>query len=467
MNLQSKSAGRLVAAGVMCAAAGVVSAQNFSPWLMTWSEEFDGTTLNPAKWMAQNIAWPHNNEQQYYSPGNARVSNGVMRITAERRPQGGRNYTSARIETQGRFAQMFGRFEGRMRLPKTQSLWPAFWLLPSNGNWPPEIDILELLGHDPDRVYFSNHWGVYPNNSVLTTFYDGPDFSLSYNTFAVDWEPGLLEFYVNGVKRSTHTTAVPNTPMFIILNTAVGGFWPGYPDATTQLPQYMDVDWVRVYRRIVNRGFEYIGPSGTEPAYAWARFGNATAVTQRSRTGNRSGKMFGNFSGGQNNSGVYQDMPAAPGQTWRGSGWFYNWSSDAMAGANTAVLNIEWRNAAGQMISFVSTPALSVSTPRDVWREVIVQGQAPAGTVTARLVALFTQPAMAAGAAFFDDMDLQFAPPACPADYNNDGAADFFDYLDFVADFDGELPRADFNGDSAVDFFDYLDFVATFDVGCA
>jgi beta-glucanase (GH16 family) len=453
-----------VALAALCSGAG---AQNFTPWVPTWADEFEGTQLDPAKWLAQNIAWPHNNEQQYYSPANARVGNGVLTITAEARPQGGRSYTSARIETDDRFSQLFGRFEARLKLPRTQSLWPAFWLLPQDGTWPPEIDIMELLGHEPNKVYFTNHWGVYPNNQNYGTSFTGPDFSQDFHTFTVDWEPGVLDFYVDGIKRSTHTSQVPSKPMFVILNVAVGGIWPGYPDSTTRLPQYMVAEWVRAYKRLQNRGFEYMGSDGNQTAWGWNRFGNASASTQRPRSGARCGKLFGNFTGSPNSSGLTQDMPASPGQTWRGSGWFYNWTADAMAGANVTTLAIEWRDASGSLLSTSApTTALDASTPRDSWREVVVQATAPAGTARARLIVRFSQPALAAGAAYFDDMEFVFAPPTCRPDFNGDSTLDFFDYLDFVAAFAEESPSADFNADGTVDFFDYLDFAAALDAGC-
>ncbi|MDX2146137.1 MAG: glycoside hydrolase family 16 protein [Planctomycetota bacterium] len=436
-----------------------------NPWIATWSDEFTGTSLDPAKWMAQNIAWPHNNEQQYYSPSNARVANGMLTITAERRPQGGRNFTSARVETQGRFQQMFGRFEARMKLPRTQSLWPAFWLLPQ-GMWPPEIDIMEMLGHEPNKVYFSNHYGQQPTNGHLTTSYVGPDFSADFNTFGVEWEPGKLDFFVNGVRRSTHTFRVPEIPMFIILNTAVGGFWPGYPDATTVLPQQHIVDWVRVYKKLDNPGFDYYGPAANQPLWGYQTFGNAFTDSARKRNGYFALKLFGRFTGSFNNSGIFQDMPAQPGQSWRATGWFMHPTNDRLQGENSAALNIEFRDAAGNLLSFVSTRALDAATPVDQYRQVITEGVAPAGTARARIVPIFFQPAMAAGAAFIDDLEFGTFLAPCAADFNSDGTNDFFDYLDFAEAFANENASADFNDDGSIDFFDYLDFAQAFSEGC-
>ena len=156
-------------------------------WQLVWADEFEGTSLNTTKWTATNAPGNTNNELQYYSPQNVTVSGGELVLKAEQRSLGGRNYVSGLVKTIGKFSQQYGRFEGRMRLPKTQGIWPAFWMLPATGAWPPEIDIMELLGHQPNTVYMTNHWGVWPNNANWSTPFTGPDFSAGYHTFAVEW----------------------------------------------------------------------------------------------------------------------------------------------------------------------------------------------------------------------------------------------------------------------------------------
>jgi beta-glucanase (GH16 family) len=122
-------------------------------------------------------------------------------------------------------------------------------MMVARGTWPPEIDIMELLGHEPTRVYMTHHWGAWPNVQSHGGSYAGPDFSQDFHTFAIEWRPGLLIWLVDGVLRFVSTTHVPDEPFFIILNTAVGGDWPGNPDQTTVFPQYHEIDYVRWYVR--------------------------------------------------------------------------------------------------------------------------------------------------------------------------------------------------------------------------
>lgn len=219
-------------------------------WRLVFSDEFDGTSLDQTKWRAEDAALVKNEELQYYAPDHVSVRGGVMRILAEAKPRGGRKYTSGLIETRGLYSRAFGRFEARIQLPRTKGLWPAWWMLPANGEWPPEIDIMEALGHEPTKMYMSNHYGVWPGHKWKTTEFAGPDFSAGFHTYTADWFPDRIDFYVDGVKRATHTEGVTQTPFYLILNVAVGGHWPGNPDATTVFPQEMIVDYVRVYEPI-------------------------------------------------------------------------------------------------------------------------------------------------------------------------------------------------------------------------
>ncbi len=458
-------------ASLLFAAAAAAQGGTPSGWRLTWSDEFSGSSLDNSRWFAQNIAWPYNNEQQYYTPSAVTVSGGLLRITADRRFFGGRPYTSGRIESAGRFSQQYGRFEARIKLPRTQGLWPAFWLLPSPSGWPPEIDIMEMLGHEPTRVYFTNHWGTVDNLRSQTSSFAGPDFSEDFHVFAAEWYPDRIDFFVDGVRHATHRNSIPQMNMFIILNTAVGGFWPGYPDQTTIFPQHMLVDYVRVYQpTLANASFEEYGPNGTTPLFRWTGWGNRFIEIQRPRTHTRSAKLFGNFTGAPNTSGLWQQAPASPGQRWKAGAWWLNPANDFMRSTNTTDTRIEWINAAGSVISTLRVPSLNANSPRDIYIRSAVEGIAPPGTAFARLVLTFNQPGgSAAGAAFIDDAWL-YSLPACPADFNNDGFVDFFDFDDFITCFEGrECPperSSDFNDDGFSDFFDFDEFMSAFDQSC-
>lgn len=244
-------------------------------WTLAWSDEFagaDGSAPDPSKWtiVTGGNGWG-NNESEYYTarPQNVQIQNGNLVITAAKEEYTGadgvgRSYTSARINTAGKFDQAYGRFEARIRIPSGQGIWPAFWLLGDDvqqARWPDcgEIDIMENIGREPSVVHGTIHGPGYSGDKGI-----GAPFTISsgrfaddYHVYAVDWEPNEIRFYVDGTVYETRTPAdlssgtkwVYDHPFFIILNLAVGGRWPGYPDATSTYPQKMLVDYVRVYKR--------------------------------------------------------------------------------------------------------------------------------------------------------------------------------------------------------------------------
>jgi beta-glucanase (GH16 family) len=229
-------------------------------WVLTFSDEFEGEKLDSSKWTDQywNGRYHGNNELQYYAPDGYEVKDGRLRLLGQRREAGGRQYTSGMIQSLGHFEQRYGWFEIRAKFPKGKGYWPAFWLLPASKRWPPEIDVLEILGHDPKTVYFTTHWrggeakdapGARPRHLHDEHHWTGPDFSADFHTFAVEWEKGSIVWYVDGVERARTDKGVPDEAMYVIANLAIGGDWPGKPDRETVFPGVMEVDWVRVYRR--------------------------------------------------------------------------------------------------------------------------------------------------------------------------------------------------------------------------
>jgi beta-glucanase (GH16 family) len=224
-------------------------------WELTFHDEFDGDKLDTKKWMD---SYPKddrthgnaNGERQYYAPDGFRVEDGKLRLIAQKRPMGGRPYTSGMVTSFKSFGQKYGWFEIRAKFPKGKGMWPAFWLLPTDDSWPPEIDVLEILGHEMNKVYFTNHWrDAKGEHKSHGTSFVGPDLSADYHTFAAEWKPGEIIWYLDGVERSRSKEGVPDVPMYVLANLAVGGDWPGNPDETTPFPGYMDIDYIRVYRR--------------------------------------------------------------------------------------------------------------------------------------------------------------------------------------------------------------------------
>jgi beta-glucanase (GH16 family) len=175
---------------------------------------------------------------------------GVLEITAQPMPQplvgklGGFRYASGLITTQPSFAQAYGYFEMRARLPRGKGLWPAFWLLPADLSWPPELDVMESIG-DPGRVYATAHSKALERPTTELHVTD-PD---AFHVYAVSWDPKQIAWFIDGreVKRQP-TPPDMNKPMYILANLAVGGNWPGAPDATTRWPARMSIDYIRAYR---------------------------------------------------------------------------------------------------------------------------------------------------------------------------------------------------------------------------
>ncbi len=253
--------------------AGVFATDQVAQAALVWADEFDGTALDTTRWTpmigdgsAFGIPGWGNNELQYYTADNATVADGYLTITAREQSVGGKNYTSARLRTLGKGDWTYGRVEIRAKLPQGQGIWPAFWMLPSNnvyGGWPRsgEIDILETVGHEPDRMYGTIHYGGAPpdDNTFSGTGLSLPDGTLTgdFHEFVLEWDEGELRWYFDGeqyaVRNDWYTTggAFPapfDQEFHLLVNLAVGGDWPGDPDATTQFPQTYVIDYVRVYQ---------------------------------------------------------------------------------------------------------------------------------------------------------------------------------------------------------------------------
>ena len=257
---------------------------------LVWSEEFDGPQIDPETWFfatgdGSEVGLPGgwgNNELQYYLPDNAMIVNGVLEITARRETAGGLDYTSARINTEDRFAFQYGRIEASIKLPAGQGIWPAFWMLSQDSNylctefpsqndgedacrWAAigEIDIVEAVNLDGtggNEIFGTIHYGgEFPyNTSTETRFEPSVDVSENFHRYAVEWDADEIRWYFDGelyaVQNSWFSSAdnggpgAPfNQPFHILLNVAVGGNFPGAPDGTTPFPVKMEVDWVRVY----------------------------------------------------------------------------------------------------------------------------------------------------------------------------------------------------------------------------
>ncbi len=228
--------------------------QPLTGWRITWQDEFEGDTLDRTLWNVADGHWSHNGEMQYYAPDEVYLEDGCLRLRSQQRNYQGLYFTSGHVTT--KHYQRYGRVEIHARLPGTQGTWPAHWLLPITGDWPPEIDIVEHLGHEPNTVHMSVHWGPLPEGlspwecgQTRTGSFSGPDFTADFHTFSLEWYPDSLRWLVDDVLRFKTVEGIPHEPMYLILNTAVGGFWPGSPNASSVFPQFHDIDYVRFYER--------------------------------------------------------------------------------------------------------------------------------------------------------------------------------------------------------------------------
>ncbi|WP_249414156.1 carbohydrate binding domain-containing protein [Alteribacter keqinensis] len=269
-------------------------------WMLTWEDQFEGDELDPDKWTIDtgngfydaNGSWVPgwgNEELQSYQEDNVKVEDGKLILEGREETvtdeTGTYEYTSGKVHSQGKFSQKYGKFEAKMALPEGQGYWPAFWMMPEDdvyGGWAAsgEIDIMEAAGGRPDHIGGAIHYGAeWPNNTYTAKDYyfpDGTDIT-DFNVYSVEWEPGEIRWYVNGELYQTlnnwSTTGAGNPAKFsypapfdqefyLILNLAVGGWYGGDPDHTTDFPGEVVIDYVKAYELT---GRDYMEP--VEPVF--------------------------------------------------------------------------------------------------------------------------------------------------------------------------------------------------------
>ena len=256
---------------IICVQFSITKAQNYK---LVWSDEFDSSSLDMRRWnydIGTGTGGWGNNELQYYTDRDTNISikNGNLIIRALKENYGGENYTSARIETQNKYSITYGKIEARIKLPYGRGMWPAFWMLGDDittVSWPAcgEIDIIEMVGGNGTNgstilsdatVYGTAHWsssGSHEQHGGSYSLTSGK-FADNYHTFTVTWIPQLITWYVDGHQYASLSITSSDLNAFqksfyILLNLAIGGNWPGSPDSTTEFPQTMMVDYIRVYK---------------------------------------------------------------------------------------------------------------------------------------------------------------------------------------------------------------------------
>ena len=239
------------AASVACAA---------TPAHLLFTDEFNGDSLDASTWVTLT-PWSTRHdpgEHETFNPWDVAVQGGELHLISDRDIGG--EYDSGTVTSLPRPQFSYGYFEIRARLPKGQGIWPAFWL---TNDTTLEIDAFEVLGNQPTLAYMTLHEN---GPQVYQGTFDGPDFSAGYHTFAVDWQPTYVRWYIDGVQRAGYEHAMPSDPVWICLDTAVGGLWTGLPDATTVFPQTFDVDYVRVWDKNPHAAAPASAPPASVPA---------------------------------------------------------------------------------------------------------------------------------------------------------------------------------------------------------
>ena len=246
---------------------GYITPTSYAGYTLTWADEFDGTEIDETSWTHEtgNHGWGNQELQNYTArPVNSYIANGKLVIEAREENFGGSEYTSARIISAGKREYQFGRIDIRAKLPVGQGMWPALWMLGANFftvGWPNcgEIDIMENVGFEPNISHGAAHWG--PQGQTFSTpktgdyhIPAGETFADEFHVFSIIWETDNIKWYVDdNLFHTLNKSEVGahynfNAPFFFIMNIAVGGTWPGSPDATTVFPQRMFVDYVRVFQ---------------------------------------------------------------------------------------------------------------------------------------------------------------------------------------------------------------------------
>ncbi|MEO0586343.1 MAG: family 16 glycosylhydrolase [Planctomycetota bacterium] len=446
---------------VTAACTPCLTAPAMADWVLDWSDEFSGNQVDTNRWFLRDDGNVFNNELQYYSPDQATVSGGNLIITAENKFTNGRFYTSARLESHT--TVRYGRIEVRAKIPTTKGIWPAIWLYPKAVPWPTggEIDIMEHAGSKPFEVSSAYHYNDVANTSRFTTlgYNDGTAWPDDFHTYAVEWEPTQLRFFVNGVNYHTVNASdafpISGTGMNVILNTAVGGIFDGNPDATTVFPQEFLVDYVRVYRdeafdreKLTNGFFE-------EGTTGWNMQGNAfyhghdifTVPKFTALEGAQSEAM--KFFGFETTYIEQTDIAVTPDQGFDFSAYTRVNNDDSIFGTtNRLDAEFRWRDAGDGLLSTDVFTLHDGTKPTEQWLQSAFALTAPAGAATLDVRFRFVQPNGQGGAIWLDGTSL-IANAALLGDVNGDGAIDVADVDALIANF-GD-PAYDLTDDGTTD----------------
>lgn len=214
-------------------------------WILVWRDTFDIPSVDLESWTEVERKDNFNNELQYYSPLNSYIQDGCLFLTAKQETKDKKPYTSGMVQTEYKQSFLYGRVEAKIKLPDGKGIFPAFWLLSENY----EIDIMEMVGHEPDIIYGVNHYSE--NGQLYKTFGMHEDVNWDeFHVYALEWEPDELRWYFDDTMYYKTKNNISNEEMYILFTMAVGGVWPGSPNEKTIFPSSMVIDEISLYRAI-------------------------------------------------------------------------------------------------------------------------------------------------------------------------------------------------------------------------
>lgn len=448
---------------------------------VAWFDEFDGTSLDTSRWAAGNTNVPTNFSLQDYLPSQVSVSGGSLRILSENIASRGLPHRSGLVETKN--YQKYGRWDVRAKLPTSRGMWPAIWLLSDTvaNPWPSagEIDIMENRGDQPMLTSSAFHYGINDGTNFehnfrfeeQTSVQDSQNVNYhdSFHTYSVEWDPGQIRFYVDDVHhytvRDTDVGGFLNDDvgeMRLILNTAIGGTFLDNPDGSTVWPQEFEIDYVHAYTKSAtapvltfeNGGFE---DNGGSIAF-WTKFGdslinNISTGNEQVDEGSEALKLFGQFNGGRNFSGIEQGISVSAGDELRASAKSFINSADSLSGSgNVATLKIDYYSENYGLFgssAYISTDSVVIgsgSTQNNAWLDNEILAIVPNGAVEARLAIVFEQNNNAGGSVFVDDVQFEITGSVAPSVETvelNTGEAQRSTIESITLFFDGDVDIAD------------------------
>ncbi|MBL0140051.1 MAG: glycoside hydrolase family 16 protein [Bacteroidetes bacterium] len=233
-------------------------------WDLTFVDDFSGPILNRDVWKT-NVPWGqayNGDNQELWIDSAFRIEKGVLKIEAKRDTVIGMVYdenfhslpkqfyiTSGMIQSRDAFAQQYGYFEMKAKIPKGIGFWPAFWMMAYSG-WPPEIDVFEILGREPNLLHMTNHFsddqGAHKQNAFT---YPGPDFSSDFHTYGIEWDPKEITWYLDGKRVFSSKVGIPQERMYLLATFGVGGSYSGFANSSTIFPAYFEIDYIKAYKR--------------------------------------------------------------------------------------------------------------------------------------------------------------------------------------------------------------------------